>query len=292
MFSERQVKGGDGAINLASGPDAGEPLLFLHGVGRSWQDFSTLAGALAGRWHVYAFDFRGHGRSERTSGRYVVRDYVRDALAVIEHTIRRPMVLYGHSLGAMVAAATAAELPELVRGVVLEDPPFDTMSRGIEKSPFYVLFQSLRTLSGSRQSVSDLARTLADVRINAPDRPQAVRLGDARDAASLRYMAACLKRVDPELWEPILDGRWLEGYDEAGLLPKIRCPVLLLQGNVAEGGALGEAAAERVERLIPDCLRIRVARAGHLIHSLLHETTLRLTGAFLESIAMDEYRDN
>ena len=105
-------------------------------------------------------------------------------------------------------------------------------------------------------------------------------------------MATCLKRVDPELWDPILDGRWLEGYDEAGLLRKIRCPTLLLQGNIAEGGALGEAAAKEVEQLIRDCLRIRVARAGHLIHSLHHETTLRLAGAFLDSIAMDEYRDD
>ena len=287
MFSERTVSVGDASIHLADGPDGGEPLLFLHGVGRCWQDFVSLAGALASRWHVHAIDFRGHGRSARTPGKYLLVDYARDAVAVVTQTIERPTMLYGHSLGAMAAVAVAAERPELVRGVVLEDPPFDTMSQGIEKTPFFVLFKALRSLSSSPLSVTELARALADVQINPPDRPQPVRLGQARDAASLRFMAACLKRVDPELWAPILDGRWLQGYDTPELLRKIRCPTLLLQGNVAEGGALGEAAAAEVERLIPDCTRIQITRAGHLIHNLQHETTLRLVAPFLESIALD-----
>src|SRR5262249_38326136 len=80
MLSEKQVTGGDGAINLARGPVNGSPLLFLHGVGRAWQDISQMLGALAWRWHVCALDFRGHGRSARTPGKYLVRDYVRDAV--------------------------------------------------------------------------------------------------------------------------------------------------------------------------------------------------------------------
>jgi pimeloyl-ACP methyl ester carboxylesterase len=285
MFSEQLIEGGDAPLNLARA-DAGAPVLFLHGVGRCWQDFTALAGALACRWQINALDFRGHGGSARTPGKYLVRDYVRDVVAVVKHAIKRPTILYGHSLGAMAAAGAAAEIPELVRGLVLEDPPLDTMSQGIEKTSFFVLFQALRTLSGSSMEVSELSRELAEVRINAPDRPQPVRLGQARDAASLRFMAACLKRVDPTLWDPILDGRWLEGYDIAGVLQAIRCPTLLLQGNVAEGGALGDAAAAEVERLVSDCIRIQVTRAGHLIHNLQHETTLRLVAPFLESIAI------
>ena len=38
--------------------------------------------------------------------------------------LAEPLIIFGHSLGAMVAAAVAAELPQLVLGIVLEDPLF------------------------------------------------------------------------------------------------------------------------------------------------------------------------
>ena len=49
-------------------------------------------------------------------------DYAADALAFVE-ALPSPATLYGHSLGALVAASVAAALPGRVAGVVLEDPP-------------------------------------------------------------------------------------------------------------------------------------------------------------------------
>ena len=49
-------------------------------------------------------------------------DYARDAAAVLR-SLREPAVVCGHSLGALVAGVVAAQLPERVRAVVLEDPP-------------------------------------------------------------------------------------------------------------------------------------------------------------------------
>lgn len=285
MFHERQVTGGDGAINLAEGPPAGPPLLFLHGVGRGWQDFTGLMTPLASRWQVIGIDFRGHGRSVRTPGKYLVRDYMRDAVAVARQ-IDRPLVLYGHSLGAMVAGAVAAELGEQVRGAILEDPPYHLFAPGADETPV-ALFTLLRSVSGSNLSVSELARHLADSRVPAPGLPEGVRLGDLRDATSIRLGAACLKRVDPTLWDPVLAGHWLSALDAAQLLPRIKCPVLMLQGNVELGGMVSAAAGDEIERLIPDCIREHWRDAGHLIHNLLPERTLRVVSEFLESIALD-----
>jgi pimeloyl-ACP methyl ester carboxylesterase len=287
MFQERQVAGGDGTINWMSGPQVGTPIVFLHGVGRCWQDFDALVPPLAWRWRIHGIDFRGHGLSARTPGKYLVRDYVRDAVALLTQHIDQPLILYGHSLGAMVAAATAAELPHLVHGLVLEDPPFDTLGPNIQKTQFYSLFEIMRSASGSHLPVDDLASQLAESRIAVPGSDETVRLGDVRDPTALRFGAACLKRVDPELWEPLVAGRWLEGYDKVSVLKAIRCPTLLLQGDTALGGMLPEAGGAEIETLIPRCLRIRVPGVGHLIHSLQTETTLRFLGGFLESIALD-----
>jgi pimeloyl-ACP methyl ester carboxylesterase len=286
MFLERQVTGGDGAIQLAQGPEAGPPLLFLHGVGRCWQDFTGLMTSLASRWQVYSIDLRGHGRSARTPGEYFVRDYVRDAVAVARH-IGQPLVIYGHSLGAMTAGAAAAELGGQMRGAVLEDPPYHLYAPGATSTTFHPLFTFMQQVSGSKESVSQLARRIADVRLPAEGKPEGVRLGDVRDATSIRFGAACLKRVDPAVWEPVLAGTWQAEFNFRQVLPKITCPVLVLQGNEAEGGMVSDAAGDEIARLIPDCTHMQWKDVGHLIHTTQPERTLRVVSEFLESIALD-----
>lgn len=286
MFHERQVVGADGALRLAEGPAVGPPLLFLHGVGRCWQDFTSLLADLSSRWHVLAVDMRGHGRSDRTPGMYLVRDYVRDVLELCRQ-LDEPLVIYGHSLGAMVAGAVAAELGTRARGAILEDPPYALFSSGADGSPFHALFTLMRTVSGSHLPVSELAGQLADARLPAADSPEGVRLGDIRDATSIRFGAAALKRVDPAVWDPILAGAWLEGLDYQKLLTQITCPTLVLQGNEELGGMVSVEAGRELERLISDCYRLHWPDAGHLIHNLLPERTLRVVREFLDSIMLD-----
>ncbi len=287
MFHQQQVTGPDGALQVAQGPENGPPLLFLHGVGRAWRDFSGLMSALAPCWQVFALDFRGHGLSARTPEKYLVSDYVRDAVAVIQH-IDKPLLLYGHSLGAMVAGIVAAEQSRQVRGAILEDPPYKLFAPGADDTPFHALFTLMRSVSGSERSVRELSRILAEARLPAAGSPEGVPLGDLRDATSIRFGAACLKRVDPTVWDPILEGRWLEDLNYRSLLPKIRCPILLLQGNVEQGGMVSAEAGDELTSLIPDCLRMPWDDIGHLIHGLLPERTLRVVREFLDSIALDE----
>lgn len=286
MFHERQIPGSDGPIHLAEGPRNGPPLLLLHGVGRGWRDFAGLMSDLASCWHVLGIDLRGHGRSGRTPGKYFVRDYVRD-IVTIARELAQPLLIYGHSLGGMIAGAAAAELGRQVRGLVLEDPPYAMYGPGSGPAPSHALFTLLRSVSGSPLPVSQLARQLADSRIPAPDQPEGVRLGDLRDATSLRFGAACLKQVDPQVWDPVLAHTWLEGLDYRSLLPRVTCPALLLQANVELGGMVSCEAGGEIERLIPDCTRIFWQDSGHLIHNLMPERTLRVVAEFLDSIALD-----
>lgn len=286
MFHERQVVGADGALRLAEGPAGGPPLLFLHGVGRCWQDFTNLLADLSSRWHVMAIDMRGHGRSDRTPGMYLVRDYVRDVLELCKQ-LDEPLVIYGHSLGAMTAGVVAAELRTRVRGLILEDPPYELFAGGAEESPFKPLFTLMRAVSGSHLPVSELAGRLADARLPSPGSPEGVRLGDLRDATSIRFGAASLKRVDPAVWDPILAGAWLEGINYQKLLPLITCPTLVLQGNDELGGMVSIEAGRELEQLIPDCYRLYWQDTGHLIHNLLPERTLRVLREFLDSILLD-----
>jgi len=283
MLAERQWTIDGRRLNLAVGPEHGPPLVLLHGVVRRWQDFVPLVPALSARWQLFAVDFRGHGQSAATAEGYLVVDYVRDIVALLQREVQQPAVLFGHSLGAMVAGATAAEVPQWVRAAVLEDPPFHTMGTQIQKTPYYRLFVAFQSLAGSPRSVPELAQEMADLELLVAGE-RVVRLGDVRDAASLRFSASCLRQLDPRVLEPIVAGRWIDGYDQRQIAGRIACPTLILQADEKAGGVLSQADALALESGIRDATRVYFPGAGHLLHTERTEATLRAAIGFLESL--------
>lgn len=123
MLAEHRFDTGEVELNYAEGPGAGPPLVMVHGGASHWQAFETIIPALATRWQIYALDLRGHGRSGWIPNRYTLDDYTADLLAFLERRIGQPAVLFGHSLGGMIALLAAARAPQAVRAVILGDAP-------------------------------------------------------------------------------------------------------------------------------------------------------------------------
>ena len=285
MISQRSIQLDETSLNVAT-TGAGPPMVLLHGVTRAWQDFSTIIPALAARWGLVAPDLRGHGRSARMAGAYRVVDYIRDISALIERHVDAPAIVYGHSLGAMIALAIAAERPGRVRGLILEDPPFETMGARIGETALLGYFQQLQRLAKSGLTLAPLAKALADVRMTPPGAVAGPRLGDLRDAATLRLTAACLAATDPEVLAPIVEGRWLHGFDLQSLLKRVQCPVLLIQGDRSLGAMLSDDDAQLAQERLADCTHVTFANVGHQIHWQQPETTLRVISGFAESLEL------
>ena len=189
-----------GALQLAVGVEnSGPPILCLHGVTRMWRDWTGVLASLGQRWRPYCLDFRGHGESCRAPGSYDVRHYVEDAVHVARETIGQPFVVMGHSLGAMVACGVAERLKDQVLGAVLETP-FGTMGSRIGTLPFLSQFRGIQQLLREERwhDVTDLAKQLGDMRLQDPNTGRTFRLGDVRDAATLRFNAACLMKWIPK----------------------------------------------------------------------------------------------
>ena len=275
-----QKSPGQPALSYLEGPKAGPPLLLLHGVGRCAEDYREFASGLEANWHVRALDFRGHGGCDRAPGRYLVTDHARDTVAFVRDEICQPVVVYGHSLGAMVALAAAATLPGLVRGVVLEDPPFHTMGQRITQTPWQALFMGMRDVARRVTGVDELAAALAELPVPIPGQSGLAKLGQLRSAESLRFSARCLAQLDPEVFTSVIEGRWLDGYDERALFAQVRCPVLLLQGDPSAGGALLDADADAAMASLPSCRRVRFPGVGHLIHQDKPAAALRAMQEF------------
>jgi len=265
-----RVHRGPPVLHYVEGPAAGPALLLLHGVTRCWRDWATLLPELAQEWQVVALDHCGHGESGRTPGEYRVIDHARHVASFVRETeFHEPLVVFGHSLGAMVALHLAAECPKKIAGVVLEDPPFHTMGENIAATPYRAQFAGMQEVARRGGEVEAMTDALANIRLPGPNGE--VRLGDTRDRASLRFSAQCLVQIDPEVFTPLVAGTWLEGFDHLALWPRVKCPLLLLQGDPHSGGALTDEDANLSERLAARCQRIRFDGVGHQIHRTVPE---------------------
>ncbi len=90
----------------ATGADA-PVLLFVHGFGEHLARYRGIFERLKGPFaQGYAFDLRGHGRSQGTRGHIEhFDDHVDDLEAMVSHIIEktsRPVVLLGHSMGGLI----------------------------------------------------------------------------------------------------------------------------------------------------------------------------------------------
>lgn len=271
------------------GPEegSGHPLLFLHGVTSRWQDFLPLIPALSSNRRIYAWDFPGHGCSTKRLKRYRVIDYVSEVDWVLKQ-LAEPAVIYGHSLGGMVATAVAAAFPEAVAALILEDPPFETMGSRIHNRNLHSYFCGLQRFAASDRPVGELARELAEIPFGLPGGKESSRLGDVRDAAALRFTARALKQLDPAVLSPVVQGEWLKGYALDEIARRVQCPTLLLQADELAGGMLSDEDAALIEKSVSDCTRIRFRNGGHRLHWTLTESVLHAVICFLESLPDEE----
>jgi lipase len=121
----REARGrvpGDG-VELAFGywPGRGAPVVGIHGLTASYLNFVGIAERLSGRRPLFAVDLRGRGDSDKPEGPYGMAQHARDVAAAMRALGLGPSIIVGHSMGAFVATALAAQDPDLVSGVVMID---------------------------------------------------------------------------------------------------------------------------------------------------------------------------
>ncbi len=271
------------SIHLAHLQNDKPPLVMLHGVTRRWSTFLPVIHALSLRWNIHALDFRGHGQSDRANS-YHVMDYTEDVVEFVQEHFSSDVVIYGHSLGAMVAAAAAAQLGHQVKAIIMEDPPMETMGESISENILHSFFKGLSQFAGDNRNVAAIAKDLAEVKLRNPQNADPVRLGDIRDPVQLRFSAASLKHVDPQVFAPILAGKWLSEYHVEHIFRSINCPALLLQADTAVGGMLTDLQADLLTAWSADLTRIKMNGIGHVIHVAATTTLINLVNSFLETV--------
>lgn len=288
MLKEKTFDTGVIEINYAEGPAAGPPLLLLHGFTGRWQGFLPLLPVFSLRWHIYAPDHRGHGKSGRVAGRYGAEDYMSDIVAFVRGVVKAPAVVFGHSLGALFALALAGRQPEYVRALIVGDMALSpaTWAAMPTNQEFHV---SLRDLAAKKPSIPELTRLLADLTVPRTDPP--VRYEDSPDVLSveLREWAKSVSQLDPDAVELHAEGRrdeLMQAFDFEAMLRAISCPTLLLQADPSQGGIMTDDDVEYAMSLLPEAYHVRIEDVGHDLGLATFEVgpLLRAVVNFLESL--------
>ena len=289
---------------------AGPPLVLVPGQSFPWQSYQRVIPRLASRFHVFALDVRGHGRSEHTPGRYTFSRCGQDLVGFLRTVVGRPAICCGNSSGGLICIWAGAHAPELVRAVLAEDPPLFSAEWPRLRDDTWVhsffthvvatlpdlarLFSTLRLPTREGKKLMSFPRPLAWILGGAIRRRQRARPGAPVDIPWLpmqvRLFVRGLSEYDAGFTRACLDGSMCD-MDHAACLSRLRCPMLLIQAHSFRDeslglvGAMDDADVQRARQAKPD-LVVESWPHPHVVHlaaprryiRAVHDLALRSAG--------------
>ena len=97
----------------------GSPLLMIHGLGSSADDWAFQREEFSGQYRLILPDLRGSGRSSKPPGPYSIAQFAADLWALIDMLGHDRIDVLGFSLGGAVALEMALTRPERVHRLIL-----------------------------------------------------------------------------------------------------------------------------------------------------------------------------
>ena len=186
--------------------------------------------------------------------------------AFLRTVVGKPTVVAGHSLGGLVTAWVAASAPDLVKGILLEDPPFYiTQPPRLQTTLFYGFFVFLRDALRQHHARGGTIEEMVTFVGQLPANDKQTML-EAAGAEMVQLRAIELQRLDPEILDPAIDGVILGRQEPDDLLAQIRCPIHLLAAEAEFGGAMDTQDVQHFITSAPHCSYAVLKGAGHGIH--------------------------
>lgn len=292
-IEEKSVQVNEVTFNYAEGPSNGPALLLLHAQTLEWFTYSEVLPKLSENFHVFAVDYSGHGKTMVPENYQMTANQIGSDLAsFIETVIEEPAFVTGNSSGGLLTTWLAANKPDLVRAIVLEDPPlFSSEYPAVKETVANRLFTASHDAlqdDGYKSNFLDYwieNGTEFFKRYAGPFSQQLVRFSvdTYRNAnpdeslelpfvpATVQIMIRGLNEYDPRFGDSFYEGIWNENFDHEEALGNIEVPTLLIQadfGYLEDGtldGAMSQEQAEQAVSLIDDVEYIKID-SGHVVN--------------------------
>ena len=267
----------------------GPPAVLLHATGFLARLWEPIAVALSARYHVYAYDARGHGDSdkpvlspvEETDGGYGWEGLSADLMGFLEAHGLRAVPIVGHSSGAAGAIRLAALRPEYVSALVLIEPtvfpPMPVEGSDARKEQMASGAAKRRMVWGSRE---DLISAYRQRRTFAGWREDVLRLFAEHGTFQRedgQIELKCPAEIEAEMYRNSLSP------DTWDILPRVRCPALVIRGENTE--PMLAFVAGGVAGRIPGARMATIAGGSHFVPMERPEAIAAEALAFLERAA-------
>lgn len=279
--------------SIQAGPVGAPQLVLLHGITSSAAaNWPSIAHWSQRGWRVIALDARGHGLSPRWQPQQLLRagqQLVDDVVEVLEYLptpapaqnaaptagASEPTaaaglkpILIGHSMGAATAAVVAAQRPDLVSALVLEDP-----ARYGTRSPSELLRRGQARANHVNRTLADLPASLAALLENAgtPGQPS------AQEALPSLWAS---QQLDQSL---LGTGVVAPEVEFTQLMKSISLPTLLLTGDRRGEARVGAQLLAQLMEQNPNICGQVMPGAGHQVRRANPQAYYDVVDAFLQT---------
>jgi len=243
----------------------GSPLVILHGLFGSLENWHSMSQKLAADFRVVAVDQRNHGRSLHAAEmNYELMAQDLKELVADQHL--GTIDLLGHSMGGKTAMIFALTYPELVKKLVVVD--MAPRAYAPQHRPILEALMSLDLSSvGNRKGMeSQLANSIPELALR-----QFLLKNVKRDPAGAFYWQMNLAGIEANY------DRLNEGLSNGRTFEK---PALFIRGEISD--YIRKQDIAQIQTLFPQAEHCEIAGAGHWVHVEAPEAFLRKVREFLK----------
>jgi pimeloyl-ACP methyl ester carboxylesterase len=242
-------------IELGEGP----PLVFVHGLGGSWQNWLEQLPELAREHRVVTMDLPGFGYSPMPEEQISIAGYARLLDGLLGELGIDAAAVVGNSMGGFIGAELAIAFPQRVERLVLVSAAgLSTYNDPLPMRAIPALVRLERILAGGTAWLAAKSETvmrrrrLREATLNAvvrhPGRlPAALAAEQLRGAGKPGFVTALQAVID---------------YDVRDRLPEIACPTLIVWGD--RDRLITVRDADVFEELIPNSRKVIFEDTGHV----------------------------
>ncbi len=238
---------------------AGLPIVFVHGLGGTSNVWHAQRQTLQKFYQVVTLDLPGSGRSARSSS-YSMERWAEQIVGLADHLGLPQFVIVGHSMATILAQILAGEYPERIKAAVLCGPLTELPSAAKEIFKTRAVDVGREGMMSVADAVLSGALTLATREANPALTGLCRELLLSNDPTS--YAAQCLALV---------------AGSAKSAQPKIKCPVLILEGDqdavtpLANCKAIAAAVPQARTRLVPATAHLTMLERPDWFNAYLSE---------------------
>lgn len=244
----------------------GEPLVMLHGLFGSSDNWLGVASKLAQKFHIFLLDLRNHGASPHSdeTNYSIMAEDVREFLDA--QKLERVDIL-GHSLGGKVAMQFALDFPSRVEKLAVVDIAPRAYPPEHEKIFRALLALDLKKFQTRAQIEDALAPEIPDLVLRRFLLKNLKTPASPSSPFTWKMNLSGLFKNHATIYEPIISKTPFQG------------PALFLRGG--KSGYITEADFPKIKSLFPGAIIETIDRAAHWVHADAPEEFVRVIFLFL-----------